>query len=169
MAVCYLKWNAKPDLARSHAKNNNIYGLNDFGSFSWTTTISIVMYLYHLYIPYLYKVLHYQCTDHPLGVPPFGWTDLCHLTFLYCVHQPPTLACPLCTPSCKIYKKMQRSTISTYFYLQQSVMPCCYILQLLCSWLLTRQFCNFLPVFSMRQHTILIVMSPPDSFSICVP
>jgi hypothetical protein len=76
---------------------------------------NIVMYLYvrcHLYILYLHKVLHYKCTDHPLGVPPFGWTDPCHLTFLCCVHQPPTLACPLCTPSHKIYKKMQRSTIS---------------------------------------------------------
>ncbi len=76
---------------------------------------NIAMYLYvrcHLYILYLHKVLCYQCTDHPLGVPPFGWTDPCHLTFLYCVHRPPTLTCPLCTPSRKIYKKMQWSTIS---------------------------------------------------------
>ena len=53
--------------------------------------------------------------------------------------------------------------------LQQSAMPHCYILQLSCSWLLTRQFCNFLQVFSMRQYTILIIMSPPDSFSTCIP
>jgi hypothetical protein len=72
---------------------------------------NIAMYLYvrcHLYILYLHKISHYQCTYHPLGVPPFGWTNPFRLTFLCCVHQPPILACPLCTPS----RKMQRSTIS---------------------------------------------------------
>ena len=68
----------------------------------------------HLYILCLHKFSRYQCTDHPLGVPPLGWTDPCRLTFLYCVHHPPTLACSLCTPSRKIYKRTQRSSISHF-------------------------------------------------------
>jgi hypothetical protein len=59
--------------------------------------------------------------------------------------------------------------ILAHICLQQSAMPRCYILQLSCSWLLTSPFCYFLPVFSMREYTILIVMSPPDFISNCIP
>ena len=74
-------------------------------------------------------------------------------------------------PSTKSIRKCKGPSLAilAHICLQQSAMPRCYILQLSCSWLLTRQFCNFLPVFSMRQYTILTVMSPPNSVSTCIP
>jgi hypothetical protein len=104
---------------------------------------NIVMYLYGVIYPFCIYIMSHVTNDHPLGVPPFGWTNLSRLTFLYCVHQPPTLTCPPATKSIRKCKGPPLAILA-HICLQQSAMLRCYILQLSCSWLLTRQFCNFL-------------------------